>query len=263
VPREVPPACWITGSWPIGDDVVVNGSDWALLAWTDDRGVFVTRPRPAFYQRVFGPCVAAYSIKTPAQPGFYRLVICDQGLMPRAAIRYRVARSLRVAQPVFPARASGLSVHPVVLRAAGSGTGTFLSLTLYNTASCYVQREVFREFVDAVSQTHPGLQSRWPRARAGALVLRVAPQGVETAGPNEARELPLPCDLPPGARLNLEVPADRLPPEWADLSLRAEPAFTGVAQAEASSEEADIKIVAGRRPARFARSQFRSDAPKR
>ena len=66
-PRDAPPDCWVTGSWPIAQDVVVTGADWALLFWIDDRGTVVSQPKPAFYHHVFGPFVPAYCVRTPVR----------------------------------------------------------------------------------------------------------------------------------------------------------------------------------------------------
>ena len=53
----------------------------------------------------------------------------------------------------------------------------------------------------------------------------------------------MPRDLPPGGRLKITVPADRLPASWADLPLTIEPSFTGVGRREASAQTADLKIA--------------------
>ena len=98
-PREVPPNCWITGSWPVDEDVMVAGSDGALMAWTDERGRPLAPPRPSLYQHVFGPSVAAYSARTPTRPGDYHLVFFDRGLRPRVTLDYRVVADLAVGQP--------------------------------------------------------------------------------------------------------------------------------------------------------------------
>jgi hypothetical protein len=90
------------------------------------------------------------------------------------------------------------------------------------------------------------LRSSWSKADAGALVLKVAPIGVDPGGSNPEQEIPLPRDLPPGGRLRMVLPADRLPSSWANLSLRIEPSFAGVGAVEVPPELADLKISAGR-----------------
>jgi len=262
-PREAPPYCWITGSWPIAQDVVVTGADWAILTWIDDRGTTVSAPMPALYHHIFGPCVPAYSVRTPVRPGTYRLAICDRSLRPRATIGYRIVAERAVAEPTFPARPSRLTVHPVTLEAAGTDRSTSLGVTLVNTTSCYVQSLVFREFVDPVARTHPGLRSRWPRANTGGLVLRVWPKGGDPSRAEEAREIPLPEDLPPGGRLKVDLGPNRLPPSWASMTLIAEPALAGVGQGTESPEKANIKISVERQPRDIARLRPRHEARKR
>ena len=118
---EVPPNCWITGSWPVAEDVIVADSDWALLAWTDEHGRIVAEPKPAFYQHIFGPSIPAYTVRTPRRPGRYRLVVLDRGNHPRAAKTYQIVSNLTVSQPDFPARRPGVTVHSAVLQPMNSG----------------------------------------------------------------------------------------------------------------------------------------------
>jgi hypothetical protein len=243
-PHAAPPGCWITGSWPVEQDTIVTGNDWALLAWTDDHGRLLTTPKPALYQHVFGPGLPAYTIRTPSRPGSYRLTVFDRRRHPRATINYRIDPNLNVSQPKFPACCPQVSVHPIVVeRAAASVRAPFWELTLSNTSSVYVQSQVFREHMSDVSRTHPGLRSRWIRAVDGGIVLSVAPVGADAASVETAREIPLPEDLPPCGRLKITVPTDRLPLSWANLPLRIEPSFTGVGQTEAPPARADLKIA--------------------
>jgi hypothetical protein len=262
-PREAPAGCWITGSWPVPGDTVQAGSEWALLAWTDDGGRQVSRPVPAFYQHVFGPSIPAYAIRTPDRAGSYRLVVLDRRLRRRASTGYQIIERVPVAQPEFPARRPGLTVHPVVLpgspavaRAAGRDSSGGFAVRLENTSTRYAQALVFRENLRGAAVTHPGLRSRWPRADAGALVLRVMPAGIDPGEPDGAREISLPEDLAPNARLAVSIPADRLPPGWADRPLRVEPAFAGLPCAVAATATADVRISveARRSPAAAARA---------
>ena len=252
-PREVPPNCWITGSWPVDEDVMVAGSEGALMAWTDDRGRPLAPPRPSLYQHVFGPSVAAYSARTPSRPGDYRLVFFDRaapapghaGLPGRAGPRRRPADR--------PVRAPDVTVHPITLGPGSADRSGPLALTLENRSSRYLIAQVNREFLRTANQAHPGLRSRWERLDAGAMVLRIAP-AVAVAGDADAgRELPLPADLPPGGRLQVTVPADRWPSSWKGQAIRVEPTFARVGHREAAPGSADVAIAADRPTAEIAR----------
>jgi hypothetical protein len=240
--REAPPRCWITDSWPVSEDLIVTGSECAFLRWTDATGRPVSQRQVGLYQRVFGPGLPAYTVRTPASPGSYQLVIEDRDLRPVVVIGYQLVPRLEVAQPTFPARPSGLTVDPVTLTLAGSDRQSVVSLTLMNAAAQYVQSRPFREFLDPVAQVHPGMRSRWPKANAGALVLRVAPLGTGAPEADEFWELPLPEDIPPGGSLRVKLRSDRFPASWAGQTLRVQPAFAGLSPLPESPQRADIKL---------------------
>jgi len=263
-PREAPPDCWITGSWPMTEDTVATGSEWANLAWTDERGRLLSKPKPAFYQHVFGPGMPAYSVRTPGQPGSYQLVVFDRAGRPRATIGHRIVADLAVSQAALPARRPAVTVHPLVLPSGlGAGRGPSLNLTLVNTSSRYLLSQVFREHLDAVSRTHPGLRSQWAEANAGAIVLRFVPIGLDPREPDPGREIPLPQDLPAGGCLKVAVPADRLPSSWAKLPLQVEPSFVRVGHVEASPRAADLKISVDGLATEVARSRAPAEERKR
>jgi len=263
-PREAPADCWITGSWPVTEDTIATGSEWANLAWTDERGRLVSKPTPAFYQHVFGPGMPAYSVRTPGQPGSYGLVVFDRAGRRRATIGHRIVAALAVSQAALPARRPAVTVHPLVLPPGpGAGRESSLNLTLVNTSSRYLLSQVFREHLDAVSRTHPGLRSQWAGANAGAIVLRFEPIGLNPREPDPGREIPLPQDLPAGGCLKVAVPADRLPSTWAGLSLRVEPSFARVGHVEASPQAADLKISVDEVATEVARSRAPAEERKR
>jgi hypothetical protein len=263
-PREAPPGCWITGSWPVTEDVIVTEREWAMLGWTDEKGRLLSEPTPALYQHIFGPSVPAYTVRTPVRPGSYRLTVFDRRLNPQATIGYRIVPGVLVSQPEFPARRPGVTVHPVVLPPApAAGAAASVRVTLVNTSSRYIQTQVFREHVGGVSQTHPGLRSRWPKANTGALVLRFTPMGVVATDSDGAREVPLPEDLPPGGRLDVVVPTDRLPWNWANRPLRVEPSFVGLDTIEAPPAMSELRIAADRPAAELARSRPPHQPPVR
>jgi len=245
--RVAPPYCWVTGSLPVEEDTLVTGNEWALLAWTDAGGRLRSQPQPALYQHVFGPCIPAYTIRTPSEPGSYRLVVYDRRLQPRATIGYQIVPNLTVSQPQFPARRPDVTVHPVrTLGAKGLKTTSFIELELVNDSGLYLQAQVFRQHMNAVAQTHPGLRSPWLKASDGGMVLSLAPADAAFGSVEAAREIPLAQDLPAGGRLKVRIPTDRLPPFWASLPLLIEPSFIGVGRTEALPERADLKIsIAG------------------
>ncbi len=111
-PLEAPPGCWITGSWPVPEDTIVDEVNWALLAWTDDRGRLLSPPKPAFFQHVFGPGIPAYTICTPRRPGPYQLAVLDRWRHPRATINYRIVPNLTASQSTFPPRGPKLPSIP-------------------------------------------------------------------------------------------------------------------------------------------------------
>jgi hypothetical protein len=246
-PRVAPPGRWVTHSWPVSEDLVVHGSDWAFLLWTDERGQPLSQPKAALYQHVFGPAAPAYSIQTPERPGFCRLVIQDRGHHTRASIPYQILPQLQVAQPSQPPRRSLSRVPPAGLFVVDSDQEGCRSVNLVNSSTQYLQSRVFRDFVDPSSRTHPGIRSRWPRANSGSLVLRLAPHGSDLSDPENVREFLVPQDLPPGGIVRLPLSPDRLPPTWAHRRLDVEPIYSGTGGAEPSQrDEANRIAIQGR-----------------
>ena len=255
-PLEAPPGCWITGSWPVPEDAIVHGVNWALLAWTDEQGRLLSPPKPAFFQHVFGPGIPAYTICTPRRPGSYRLAVLDRWRHPRATINYRIVPNMTASQSTFPPRRPEITVHSVAVPGApASAHSPAWEITLANTSSVYIQAQVFRHHLSGVSQTHPGLRSQWITASDGGIVLKFSPKNGDAKAPTEFQEVPLPKDLAPGARLTLTVPADRLPSSWASLPLTVEASFTGVGAREVSAQTADLKIAIEERPSAIARTR--------
>jgi hypothetical protein len=87
------------------------------------------------------------------------------------------------------------------------------------------------------------MRSNWPKADAGALVLRVVPIGIDSTEPDQGREVPLPQDLPPGGELKMVLATDRFPSSWARVPLKVEPAFASVGQVEVPPGIADLRIA--------------------
>jgi hypothetical protein len=263
-PRLAPGSSCITGSWPVEEDLIVSGSDHALLAWSDERGRLVSSPIPAFYQHVFGPGIPAFCMQTPDRPGMYRLLLLDRRLRRRASIGYQVVARLRVAIDGFPAERPKVTAHPVVIPPAGPGRRAGpVRLALANTSDRYAQAVVFREHVRGAARSHPGLRSSWPRADAGALVLRVAPLGVGPTKSGGEREIPLPRDLQAGGQLRMALPDDRIPASWSGLPLRVELSFTDVGAVEAAPAVADLKISVIETAPRIAGAHSADEPPTR
>jgi hypothetical protein len=263
-PREAPPGCWITGSWPVDHDTIVGSGDWGYLAWSQDQGRLVSEPQPALYQHVFGPSIPAYTIRTPSRPGDYRLVVLDRNRRGRASFDYQIVADRAVSQPTFPPRRPKVTVHPVsVAGASPSATGPQWELTLTNTSSVYLQSQVFRQHLSTVCQTHPGLKSQWIRASDGGMVLKFALSGTDCGAVDAAREIPMPEDLPPGGCVKLRVPADRLPSSWVGRALTIEPSFSGVGQAEAPAETADLRLSIKQAPSDIAQKPQAAERGRR
>ena len=173
-PLEAPPACWITGSWPVPEDTIVDASQLGSLAWTDEEGRLLSPPKPAFFQHVFGPGIPAYTIRTPGRPGTYHLAVLDRWRHPRATIKYRILPKLAASQSTFPA-APARNNGPFRFGPGGTGIGSLdcLGANAGEYSSVYIQAQVFRQHLSPVSQTHPGLRSQWIRANDGGIVLQV------------------------------------------------------------------------------------------
>jgi hypothetical protein len=252
-PRTAPPGCWITAPWPVEHDTIVTHADWAFLAWNDRRGRLISELRPAFYQHVFGPGIPAYTLRTPAQPGEYRLVVFDRHHRKRAGFDYQIVADMAVSQPRFPARRPSITVSPLILcETPPSEPVAAWRLTVANRSSAYIQAQVFRQHLNPISQTHPGMRSQWQRASDGGLVLRLSATNGGSGADDLAWELPMPADLPPGGQIKVVIPTDRIPVSWVGRPLKVEPSFTGVGHAEVSSMPADLTIAIDESPTEIA-----------
>jgi hypothetical protein len=138
--------------------------------------------------------------------------------------------------------------------ASSSANDSGWELTLANTSPVYLQAQVFRQHLSPVCQTHPGLRSQWLRASDGGIVFKFSCAGRYPGPAESTREVPLPEDVPPGGRLKVRVPVDRLPASWAGRTLEIEPSFSGLGQAEAPAETADIKLSITGQPTAIVRS---------
>ncbi len=245
--RTAPLGCWITGSWPIDEDTIVDEGDWAFLVWRDSQGRDRSPLQLALYQHVFGPSIPAFTIRTPAEPGSYRLVVLDRDRRNRASFDYRIVAGLAVSQPRFPAKRPSATVHTTVVAAPAAADPRAISgwdVTLTNASSTYIQAQVARQHLSANAQAHPGLRSAWLRAGDGGMVLKLVGSSPAANLPVAEWEVPVPEDLPPGGRLTIRLPADRVPGQWSGQTFEIVPSFKGVGHALASKESADIMISA-------------------
>ena len=78
-----------------------------------------------------------------------------------------------------------------------------------------------------------------------------------------SREISLPEDLPPGGRLNVVIPTDRLPLRWAKTSVQVVPTVAGVGQREVAPERADLKLSIEQRSTEIARNPSKASGSKR
>jgi hypothetical protein len=244
----VPARAWITGQLGVDQDVVITGGARVLAAWEDAAGHRVGRPAPALYQHVIGPGLPAYTVRTPSQPGTYRLVFRGAGGRGLAERTYRVAAEVPTSRRAFGVRPPPLSASIAGAELAPFG-GAALRLTLANRSGYYIQTHVGREAVAASARAQPGVAE----PAAGSFVLRA--HMTEPPGGGRFREfdLLLPRDLPPGGQLELELPADRL--DWGGPRARVDvlPVFYGIGQPYAPAPVADLRLeVAGLRQARLA-----------
>ena len=168
------------------------------------------------------PGIPAYTIRTPSRPGSYRLLVLDQP-SPSPRVARLPDRGGPRGQPAHVPRAPARGDGPSGRDPRGTPDRLAASaweLTLANTSSVYVQAQVFRQHLSTCLRLTPacGLNGSEPVTAGSSCGSRrsdAMPGTVEVA-----REIPMPQDLPPGGRLKVTVPADRLPPSWASLALR-------------------------------------------
>ena len=191
-PWAVPPSTWITGRLDLGRDVVVTAPARIRYAWEDERGRRVGKPAPALFQHVFGPDLPAYTVRSPGAAGRHRLVFLDEAGRRLAAVEYRVDPRLRRWRAEDPSRIVGDEGIEVNLGAEP------VRVALVNDSQTYYQAHSYRDPSLGTASVQPGMTPPTP----GSLVLRAAPVGSPIGGVEGL----LPCDLPPGGRVELLLP---------------------------------------------------------
>jgi hypothetical protein len=202
---EVPADCWITGRLAVGQDTVVPEDSRVFLSWVRADGKRLRQPINALFQHVFGPSIPAYRVLTPRTPGAYELVVEDAHRHRLAAIPYRVNPALRsTLQEAYRGRVSEYTVN-VLNSATDPDRSAPYRIEVENASPLYAQA-LTADLKDYRSIcAHPGL------VKPGPTSVHLRLQAAQEDLPPWDVSLTLPFDLPPGGRLALELPADRIP----------------------------------------------------
>jgi hypothetical protein len=242
-PEEVPPKKWITGGLNLAETVVVQHAPRVEIAWADARGHLLGKPYPALYQHVFGPDLPAYTIRTPKQPGDYRLVILDSHQRPIASKRYVIVPEPRRSREVFSNTMPDPAVGATVVN-QGRCNLDRVRVALENTSPYYLQAHAVRDGAQGAACAHPGLAA----PAAGSIVLSLSyMQGATTTG---QVNLILPHDLPAHARVEMDVPI-----EWQSGSSTADRVRIGpciATKGQTTVVTGDLHVELIDRPARSA-----------
>ena len=94
-------------------------------------------------------------------------------------------------------------------------------------------------------------------------MLRFEPAASNTLESELARQISLPEDLPPGKRLHVAIPTDRLPYGWSKTPLQVVPMVAGVGKSEVSPEQADLKLSIDPQATEVARNPSKAAVPQR
>jgi hypothetical protein len=198
---EVPADSWITDRFTLPADVVVGPSRPVRLGWADERGRLVERPSPALYQHVFGPGIPAFAARTPRSPGEYRLVFLDDQSRPIRSRPYRVRRDLQTIVGQTGHRKDAVDAGKFVATKVVRDGGT-PRVILENMSTFYLQANTSRDQVYLKSaRNHVGTM----RTSAGSLVLRLWTSSREASHRDGQSPMLLPCDLPPGGRIEISL----------------------------------------------------------
>ncbi|AGA28905.1 hypothetical protein [Singulisphaera acidiphila] len=202
--REAPPAvvpsqAWITGRLGLDRTVVVLRPRRISLAWAKRDGKLVSDPCVALYQHVFGPDIPAYTIETPKEAGAYDLVFLDDRGHRVASKPYVVSTALQTSGQAFGAAPPDFSLNAVTLGGSDSGAGP-LHVVLENQSPYYIQSHVARDKDLGSARVQPGIAAS---EQGSAFMLVEYRQGEVLK--DQVRRM-LPHDLPPGGRLEMDLP---------------------------------------------------------
>jgi hypothetical protein len=221
-PTLVPAQSWITDRFDLPRDVVVGPSRPMRIAWADRHGQLVGESSPALYQHLFGPQIPAFSVKTPAAPGDYRLVFLDEHRRPVKSRPYRVHLGLETIVSRVVSGKDDLDAGELVSATLVSAhEGHAQAFILENKSRYYLQANTSRDQVYLKSaRIHPGTLG----TSSGSLVLMIRPAAVDRAQAQELAVL-MPCDLPPQSRVKLTFPVDLRSPGEPPSNYRVSPHF--------------------------------------
>jgi hypothetical protein len=187
----VPAGAWITDTLPVPEPTVVTNRARVRLQWVTADGRAVREPELGLIQHYFAASLPAYTIRTPARPGAFRLRFLDDdgGVLAERAyeVRDRIARL---------ARRPRLLASPDALRLRAGEPG---ELIVENRTPCYVQAHTDRA---ATLEEYDRLLPWMGEPAAGAVLLTVRPRGSD----GHERRLLLPHDLPPHGTVRIRLP---------------------------------------------------------
>lgn len=208
-PSEVPAKAWITDRLDLPETVVVVRPRRVFLAWTKPDGTRVSDPTLGLYQHVFGPDLPAYTIETPKEAGRYQLDFLDEQGHRLASKPYMVSKTLRTSAQTFGAAPPNICINSLKLTQEQCVQGQ-IRFTIENTSPYYIQAHPTRKKELGSARSLPTIA---PFDRGSALLAAKYHRGAEEVG---QLYLVLPHDLPPGGRLEMNLPVH--PEDLADSS---------------------------------------------
>jgi hypothetical protein len=234
---RVPPRAWVTGRLDLPETVVLAERSQGRLTWLDADGRAVDGPVPGLFGHVYGPGLPAYTVKTPKEPGRYRLVYDDDRGHKSTLSTYEVDPHVTTSRRAAGGKLPDVRVGRVQWETRGDRAAP-ARVAVENAGPFYLQAETQRDRVS--TSAHPGVTP----ASAGALILHV--EAYRRAEPLPFREcdLTLPGDLPPGGRLTLDLPA-----AWYDgvaepVRVLVTPLFAGLGTRLADGPDAPLRFGA-------------------
>jgi hypothetical protein len=234
-PVEVPAGAWVTQGLNLSETLLTGPGRPLELTWIDERGRTLGRPGRALAQHVYGPGLAAYVTRTPAEPGEYRLRFRDGGG------RVLGERAYRVRSDLTTWRAAGRGAPRVNVRVLPAAQGAAVRLCLENRTPWYVQAQPDTPWYILAQPDCPTTADHAPSHPA---LFETAPSALRIdLRLGDLRTL-LPCDLPPHGRVTVEVPAGFLPPAPEKSEATVTVLFNLVPPNEAPEGDAEIGVEA-------------------
>jgi hypothetical protein len=178
--------------------------------------------------------IPAYSVLSPSKPGNYRLVFLDEKGHQLAEKPYVVNPALRTLPNPPPSDLSGVSIQPV----GAAETPGRVRVAMENTSPYYLQSHTNHWAVPPSVRTLPS----YGEIAVGSLFLRLKP---DPEDPSEAAAFPLPFDLPPGGRVEIDLSADRFTVSPTDVIARLAPHIRSIEDPGLPARRSD-PMIAGR-----------------